>query len=73
MQEGLGIRKMHLKLCLIVQFDIYKMLWSSCVVEEKKKLWIRVWLSVIEKHVEKRAGKITQTHIAFIITPTQSL
>lgn len=49
------------------------MLWSSCVVEEKKKLWIRVWLSVIEKHVEKRAGKITQTHIAFIITPTQSL
>lgn len=49
---------------LFVQFDLSEMLWSSSVVEKKKELWIRVWLAVMKKHVEKCAGKITQTHIA---------
>lgn len=57
---------------LLVQVDLSKMLWSSSVVGEKKQLWIRVWLVVMEKYIEKCVGKITQAHIAFRITSTQS-
>lgn len=70
--------KILLYVWLFVQFDISKMLWSSSMVEEKKQLWIRVWLYMIEYiyHVYRKTcwkcrGKITQTHIASVITSTQ--